>query len=189
MKNEKEIKIMLEESQYNELIEEFSPSKQIRNINFYYDDLKKTMISNGRTVRVRTIGEIMYLQLKKHIDQKGNTNISEEFCERIEILPYCINSKTIFNLSGETYPDVYLLGFMVTDRTIYTLNPQVKILLDKNVFLNNLDYEIEIEYTCKNSDLESVINILKKHSINIQNNGRIANKSYRFSEKYYNQKW
>ncbi|WP_205839987.1 CYTH domain-containing protein [Oliverpabstia intestinalis] len=183
---EKEMKIMISETQYEELIKELPSSKQIRNINFYFDDLDRQMIFNGNTVRVRANKEKMYLQFKSHIEKNGYTTVSKEFSKKLETLPYCIDSKILFELTGVRYPDVFLLGFLVTDRIICTLNSKIQIMLDKNTYLGCLDHEIEIEYTCEESELQEALKILKKYKVEISGEREIISKSCRFAQKYYN---
>ncbi len=185
MEIEKEIKVLITEYQYNEIIKKIYLPKQVQQINFYYDDLERTMIFSGKTVRIRADKDKMYLQLKRHLEKREDVIMSQEFCKKIGTIPYCICEEELYKLTGEKYPDVYLLGFLFTERSIYTVDSQIQIMLDKNVYLGCLDYELEIEYTCEDNKLDKVFSILNEFNIKILSKGKISSKSIRFVKKYY----
>lgn len=185
MEIEKEKKIMITEYQYNKVKSELCSLQQVRNMNFYYDDLERSMIFSGRTIRVRAKKEKMYLQMKRHVDKRKGMTVSEEFCKEIQVLPYHITSEELLDLTDCTYPDVFLLGFLVTDRSIFTYNSKIQFMIDKNYYLNHIDYELEVEYTCEDNEMDSVFQRLSEYGIEFENGENIS-KSYRFAKRYYN---
>jgi len=98
------------------------------------------------TVRIREINNSYLLQIKVPVNEKGSLHIKKEYEMIVNEVPKEISSDDIFNLCGIRVNSIKLIGSLQTIRKINFLDENTEICLDKNKYLNTLDYEIEIEY-------------------------------------------
>lgn len=176
---EKEYKILIPESNLH-LLEFFSPwDDSFSQINFYYDVPEQTLHDSGIVIRVRSIFENIYLQVKVSKIRNNNIFVSEEYEKQIEKVPYVITSDEINDVCNMSLlvPDVYMHGFMQTHRSCKTIYANTTLFLDINTYLANTDYEIEIEYERK-ENLNIVLDQLRKLGIDTTASG--ISKSHRF---------
>lgn len=184
MNIEKEKKITLNGNDYLRIKDIVDWDEKFVQINFYYDDIERKISNSNNTVRIRGIGNKLYLQLKIKDKKSVDGNLSTEYEKEIKFIPYSIKREEILKLSENALDvkDVFLSGFMFTERTIKKIDDNISLFLDKNSFLSINDYEMEIEYLF-DSDLLKIDNELKKLEINPQVS--LAGKSSRFYKRYY----
>lgn len=142
---EKEIKILLEENQYNNALEIFKWNKEIIQINHYYTSALTQ--EKKVTVRVRQIGDKYYLQIKAPLSRKKSLHISAESEKELMHLPKSISGEELEKLCGIELGDCKYVGELKTVRKVCNYDDNTEICLDENFYLGKTDYEIEVEYT------------------------------------------
>ena len=137
---EYEKKILLTADEYMAIILWNSKFLQepICQINHYYDTENLDMNKQGITCRIREIDGKYTATVKKH-----KTNVSECSIEESKVAVSSIDDSFFADLNVKLY------GSMKTERIIINDEPEIKIMLDKNTYLDTVDYEIEIEYSPK----------------------------------------
>lgn len=146
-------------------------------INHYYDTEKLDLYKNGDTLRIRQNDISLVLEYKKKQATYGEKRICKEFSKPVEILSKFISCPEAFDLAHKNNNFKYL-GSTTTSRIKFE-SPDVDIFFDKNYYLGNLDYEIEIE-TSENAD----ISVWKKLLNIINLKGNFHSKYERFAETY-----
>ena len=141
---ELEKKLLLTKDEYEYLLEVFEryyplnkdqPEKQI---NYYFDTDDLEMTRKNITCRVRFKNGIYEGTMKQHFPE---TDRSTE--KTIELyLDLERNEFTDMGLS--------LFGYMETERRIVMETSGCTVVLDKNKYLDTVDYELEIEYNLEN---------------------------------------
>lgn len=180
---EKEIKIILDEKQYLEVMNSFQFSESFEQINYYYAN--REIIENNITIRIREKLGQMKLQLK--IPQKTDKalHINKEYEKKVNRVLQHISKEEIYELSGlHCSNDVKLLGSLKTIRCICNTFPNVKIALDKSFYFNNIDYEIEIEYVDELSI--DIVDRLKMLDLHLDKDVNGKNKRFLSAYKKYN---
>ena len=176
---EKEIKVILSESQYNVVNDMFKWDSEVKQINHYYDNSNR--VDNGITIRVREIDEVFKLQIKLPLLKKGNVFIKREFEKDLTYVPRIIKKTELEGLvRKKKFDDVELIGDLITIRKLCHMHPNVEICLDTNLYLNTVDYELEIEFM--NEYPNDIIQKLKCNGIPFGVCG--AGKHSRFINKY-----
>lgn len=147
---EKEYKMMIDEKIYDMLTQN---QKSFHQTNFYY-----TSNSNSG-MRIREKGGKYIFTLKIRKD-----DYAEEY--EFEIPENSLDNKRIkellnnFNIKNPQY-----LGKMETQRTIIKLDDG-EICIDKNSYLNEIDYEIEYElYDASIGNNQELLTYLKKYNL------------------------
>lgn len=102
-------------------------------INHYYDTIDRKMAARNICVRIRQTDERLVGTVKK----RGKKGMSEETEFQSETLPRFI-----------TYENTLLhrLGTLVTQRTDFQIGEAATLSFDRNFYLGNSDYEIELEF-------------------------------------------
>ena len=132
---ETEIKYILTREQYYSLKTSLgNDHKQTEQINYYYDTEDEILRIHDITCRIRQKDESLTGTLKKH-GRKDGISIEKNF--KVKNLP---NQMTIEHIR------VRLMGQLITFRTEYVLSEHISLMLDKNIYLGTVDYELEIEY-------------------------------------------
>lgn len=181
MIEEKEVKILLKESEYEKLNSIFKWDKEFVQKNFYYGD-SNFLNSEDKlaTIRVREKNNILMLQVKIPILKNNSLHIKKEYEKEINYIPKCISKTELEELTGvKTFSDVFQIGVLSTSRKICSQYENIEICLDKNEYLCKTDYEIEIEY--KSEYPENIINIIKQ--LNIDTSNDIDGKNTRFIKR------
>lgn len=133
-----ERKFILSPNQYEQYFELFfqkaAPSV-ISQINYYYDDSEFSLFERNETLRVRQIGETLTLEYKHGKTRFGNVRKSKENTAAISVLPKLIKLDSL---------ETGLIGCLLTERTDF-LFEDIKVSLDKSIYLGTVDYELEIE--------------------------------------------
>ncbi|MCH5152391.1 MAG: CYTH domain-containing protein [Clostridiales bacterium] len=148
MKNiEQELKLSLDEREYRILYEQANVKPQLQtNYYFGYPSMSKEVM-----VRIRQKGSVFVLCYKRRMSQIDGVTVCDE--HEIELAPTVaqkmlrngINSDQLKQLFGVVLDDMRCLGSMDTYRTKFTLNEWV-LELDKNVYFDQVDYELECEH-------------------------------------------
>lgn len=154
-----EKKIMLHEDEYNALDSHiFSDANLIKQTNYYYDNNAFEMNKSGITVRIREIDGVYLTLMKDHSKKDSDCSV-----------------ETYYNLDYE-YNDIFLRkmglcchGKLHTERKMLVYD-NVKVFLDKNSYLDIVDYELEVEYRFgfENDAFDSInktISVLIHHDI------------------------
>lgn len=143
---EKEYKVLISEEQYQKIYEwgrEWSENSQI---NFYYYDINRKVVGEGLTIRVRSMVKGLFLQIKQKICKIGALSETNEYQKTIDMVPYIITKEEIFALSNIVIEDVYLDGWLYTERRCCRRFDGIEIALDKNIYCDTEDLELEIEF-------------------------------------------
>ena len=130
-----ELKVMLSLEEYTKILNHFVPDvKMSIHTNYYYDTSDLKMNRYGITCRIRKNSKGYIATVKNHLLKKRFKSTEHEI-----LLGNSFNDKcfTRFNL--------ILFGCMRTERAVVISN-NLKLMLDKNTYLNCTDYELEIEY-------------------------------------------
>jgi uncharacterized protein YjbK len=179
---EKEKKIILNLGQYRLLNSVFKWQNEFTQINFYYLDDNNEMVEREITIRVRIIEARIFLQIKIPIEEKGSVHIKKEYEVQLDAVPVYIKGDFIKSICNLSVPNVRLAGFLITERKIYNWNNKEQICLDRNIYLNYEDYEIEIEYE---DEIDPVLlQIILERGIELDK--KVNGKNKRFVERYYN---
>lgn len=180
MIEEKEIKILLNEEEYNKILNFFVWNKEYTQNNYYYGNLKETSAKSANTIRIREKKGKIFLQVKIRKVERGSLHIQEEYERELEDIPSVVSKLELKELTEYDFPsDVYLLGVLSTTRRECCLFPDIIICLDKNNYFEMEDYEVEIEFTQYYPS--QVIGVLKE--IGIITNRKARGKYTRFLEK------
>lgn len=144
---EKEYKKIVPKNEFEKFLKAFGYDKKVTQVNLYYtnDTIKYEF---NVSVRVRCVNGKMLLQIKEPIYINGSLNIKKEYEKNIESIEYIIRGSELNELCQKNdYDDVYLIGFLVTERFIKKIKEyECEIVFDKNNYLGKEDYEIELEY-------------------------------------------
>lgn len=181
---EKEMKILLAKEQYYDLLNVFDFEKRILQINFYYVDKKGYTNDNNITIRIRAILDKLTLQVKipyaveQSEDFSPSIHQKSEYSKMIDNIPHFISDAELYELCGQHIGNVFLAGFMVTERMEYMWNQDIKVCLDRNSYLSKCDYELEIEH--EDHIDEDLIKVINNHKISVGNS--IKGKNSRFFE-------
>lgn len=163
MNIEKEIKIVLTEDEYHVVNTIFKWDNEYEQINHYYgssDDIR--MKTN--TYRVREKEGKVKLQLKIPEKYEGSLHIKNEYEKEILVIPDVLRKEELEEMTGLLFlEDKSYIGKLVTWRKQCLQYKGIEICLDKNEYLNKIDYEIEIEY--KDDYPRGVIDILESYGI------------------------
>lgn len=132
---EYEKKVLLTEKEYNILKKTAREDLPVHQINYYYDTDDLKMHRQGITCRIREKNNICVATIKEH--HSGSRECSTE------------TSKTATDPSDTSLfpePDIKLQGQLITERIFLMRENDISVMLDRNLYHNIVDYELEIEY-------------------------------------------
>ena len=133
-----ERKFMLSHAQYEAYCSLLSlkilPSVTLQ-MNYYYDNSEFVLFERYETLRVRQKGENLTIEYKHSKRQYGDVRKSEENATAIFAFPGRIILGSI---------EAIMIGCLLTERTDFLFG-DIKVSLDKSVYLGIVDYELEIE--------------------------------------------
>ena len=133
---EYEKKIMLTADEYNAIVmhaQKTNPAK--KQVNYYFDTNDLAMLKKGITCRIREKDGKYKATIKYHDTEHPDFSTEEDLVEKSEFDPQ------IFNAIGLRYQ-----GMLVTERTIIHKDTFCEMVLDRNVYLEHTDFELEVEY-------------------------------------------
>lgn len=180
-----EKKIMLTRAEYDFLTDHYvTDGCLIHQINYYYDTDDYDMNSQHVTCRIRESGGRCISTIKAH--NCMNRDYSQE------------NSRIVRDQWDSSRFDLLGLkfqGILTTYRTKTTPEYGIEVMVDRNLYLDSEDYELEIEYfeACENCALLYIIDLAKE----LEHNGIISNrlsfikrigKGKRKSERFFDRK-
>lgn len=133
---EYEKKIPLSYDEYIRLLNlsNSSPNTVVQT-NYYYDTDDYKMNNQGITCRIREIKGRFVATIKDHICK--DSEFSVENTRSVS----CATDDSFFRSLG-----IKLQGSLVTERTVISSNMGVIAVVDKNMYLDMTDYELEVEY-------------------------------------------
>lgn len=166
-----EAKVLITKDSYEKVLEHFTHliSKQFTQINYYIDSEKETLRKHGVGLRIRQIYNSYEITLK--------TPMSEGLLEKTESITLeqynDMQEKRIFpDTKIKTF--LIMLGFDVNElfilTTLKTLRSDIKMptysfSIDKNIYSNIVDYELEREGNNAQQALSDLIEICKDANI------------------------
>ena len=137
MEKENEFKLMLVENEYNYLMSIFRSIvvKSGLQTNYYYDTMDGLLRKENVTVRVRQTADKLEGTVKRHLSAMGD---STEDHFPVSKVPQAIML--------DHYP-VWIRGALHTRRTVFRVCEGITMMLDKNTYLDVIDYELEVEFS------------------------------------------
>lgn len=169
-KVEKEFKMLLDQTQYQKISENEDFKLEIQD-NYYFDTKKASM-----ALRIRNVEDIYILTLKKYENNKlfeYEFRVDDQYIDHPKILDY-------LKIHGINEKPKYL-GLMQTSRYYLKLN-KGEIALDRCLYLDKIDYEIEYEVFQEKDDHQELVTFLDKYKIKYIENKK--SKFQRFMEVY-----
>lgn len=174
---EYEKKMLLEKDEF-ELIDRFLASaggEISEHINYYFDTPEDKFRTSNTTCRVRQCEDELCGTLKHHTCLDGDC-ISDEDSFDVDEL------KSNFDIGHDR---VSMKGQMYTRRREIKITPDITLMLDRNIYLGTIDYELEIEYELSSeSEVEGIVAFIEK-ALKRKNVGLPESKSERFFKQLY----
>ena len=125
-------------------------TETIKQTNYYYDTESFEMNKRGITCRIRAKNGIYKATVKKH-------NFTEKDCS----IEKTIEVSSVFDDGFFINKGLKFCGCLTTERTVIHSDDYCQLVIDKNSYLNTIDYELEIEY--KSAYETSAISVLKRY--------------------------
>lgn len=149
-------------------------SNRILQINYYYDTEEGYFRSNRTTCRIRQKDQELLGTLKRHgVGENTDCSMEERFA--VQALPYG------FEVDNRR---VLLQGVLITDRQEVKVCDGVCLVLDKNTYLGETDYEIEVEYTKDKAQIAEGMMVMLENLIGItRSDSTSQSKADRFFHK------
>ena len=166
-----EAKVLLLKDEYNAIIEKLNLQKyrKIKQTNHYIDTPDRYLKKNGIALRIREKDEELELTLKTPLSEgllEKNENISwrdfENLSER-QIFPDG-NIRKFLLILGVKVSDLKVLTSLCTER-IHVEFEGFGLALDKNIYSNIVDYELEVESSSIERAQQEIENILNECDI------------------------
>lgn len=142
---EKEIKIMMNEEEYNKALALFKLDKVIVQKNHYYSC--EVSFRRNITIRIREIGNKFFLQVKVPVSEERNLSVKREYEAEVNGVTPVIAAQKLYELTGTEFDEARYMGILETHRSICRPNSHTEICIDRNIYFGIVDYELEIEYT------------------------------------------
>ncbi|MBL6441050.1 CYTH domain-containing protein [Streptococcus suis] len=177
---EQEYKVIINYEQYQKFKNLLFFSEERIQKNYYYDTRDFYFSDRGFTIRIRHIeGKFPKMQIKQSLDSNVNgVKRNREYEKNITTIPNTISIDILEEMTGEkfdfSYNEVTNLGCLITTRLICNMKG-CEIALDKNEYLNRVDYELEIEF---NNDNKSALELLKFLELKVQDSTLGKNKRF-----------
>ena len=186
---EYEKKILLTAKEYETIVSKFCKQLQSKQqINYYFDTDDLDMNKKGITCRIRLKDGVYTTTVKRH-------DFKDQDCSFEEV----ISEKTEFDAEYFKKLNLKLQGKLITERTILYKDSFCEAVIDRNTYLEQTDFELEIEYSKKHKEkafmfLTDVARTLEANKIlsNVEEFlnrvGQNKSKSQRFFERKYKNK-
>ncbi|WDV44726.1 CYTH domain-containing protein [Clostridiaceae bacterium M8S5] len=162
---EKELKYLISAKDYKilrtYLKNNHIKEESIEQINYYIDSYNNIMNKSKMSSRIRKIGDGKFeFTIKRKLKYEGsNIHIKEEYNKKItyEEMMEIKASRDIFNIPAikkfineninnfNINECVMVIGELKTVRELYKFDEFDTIIIDKSTYLDNVDYEIEVE--------------------------------------------
>ena len=174
---ELETKKLLTKATFHKLAELFNhlPIEQFTQINYYYDTENELFRKQNTTCRIRQIGNYLKGTKKTHAMKENSMySVEQSFIPTDFTESFVIDNERVF-----------LKGQMTTERMIVPLAPDINLMLDQNMYLGTVDYELELEFSQEYK--AEVVGMMKliDSIINIHEFSPSLSKSERFFERLH----
>lgn len=138
-----ERKYLLSKSEYETICNSFAfPIDKSRHENYYYDTSDLKMNEKGITCRIRKKDNMSISTIKNHRTMEKDCSIE---CSG--------RSSPIFDDSRFIQMGLLLQGVLTTERSVLYKDDSCEIVVDRNAYLGEMDYELEIEYNYGKEDI------------------------------------
>ena len=104
--------------------------------NYYFDNDDLSMNEKGITCRIRAKDGKYKATIKNHNAEHPDCSVEVDLVEKTEFDPQ------IFNVFG-----LHHQGVLITDRVVMHKDSVCEMVLDRNTYLDNTDFELEVEYS------------------------------------------
>lgn len=165
---ERELKILLTQDQYHQLLETYHFQKPIKQVNTYFD-YRDELKNSGSALRIRSLKDQNLLTLKRPLDAITKKEYEYPVPDNnLDQVP-----ENIWKQIKQYVPEKSQLQPIATFTTYRSLliTDQGEFCLDKNVFSNKIDYELEYEYKSEHNGIEVLNNFLKPIGLTYTKNG------------------
>lgn len=132
---EYEKKVLLTKEEYSALIGLKDEVLNEEQTNYYFDTNSFDMNRKGITCRIRQKDGIYKATVKHHDTVYSGRSTEEDIYEGSE-----------YNASFFEALGLHIQGELITIRALLFTDPYCEIVLDKNAYLGDMDFEIEVEY-------------------------------------------
>lgn len=160
---ERELKLLINEGVYNELLHSYDFHNPITQTNTYFDTENQDVKKQRGAVRIRTIQDKKIFTLKIRKDEythyEFEKEISAENINEIED-PEILNWFKHYQIPKNLHPT----ASFTTLRNVYVFE-NGELCLDKTHYKNHTDYEIEYEYTSDHDGIHFFNSILEKYGL------------------------
>ncbi len=174
---EYEKKVLLTAKEYETIVSKFCENLQSKcQINYYFDTDDLDMNKKGITCRIRLKDGVYTTTVKKHNYEHHDCSFEET-----------ISKKTEFDAEYFKKLNLKLQGELITERIILYKNSYFEIVIDRNYYLEHIDYELEIEYSegyeeKANRIMSDIAKLLENANKFSNRIGKVKSKSQRFFE-------
>lgn len=147
---ETELKSIIDRETYQKVKEAFKWQSVKTQTNYYYTDREDALREKRIMVRVREVDGRFALQVKLHKNENSPMQICDEREFEIDSAPDIIDTTTAKKITGEDVGELYKMGSAKTKRRTFTRSGS-ELCLDKTVYFDKTDYEVEVEFEEKMS--------------------------------------
>lgn len=171
-----EFKSMISEENYNKLIKMFDLEENIfHQVNYYFDSDDFYLKNNHMALRIRNKGTSFKFTMKSPYE--GNIREDSIFLDRDEALSYIDNGLNLTELYGIDI-NANVKACLETYRAITPFKGG-KLFIDKAVYCNKTDYEIEYEVDEREEGLKIFRSFLDENNIPYSYEGHKINRCYK----------
>lgn len=165
---ERELKLLIQKSEYENIINSYDFSNPRIQKNVYYDTPSNEIKNQGGAMRIRTINDHHFFTLKLKKDKITHYEYEKEIdTDNIENIKDLEVLNWIHSLHLQE-PLIPIVSFE-TERRMWITN-QAEICADKNTFGDMIDYEIEYEYRIDHDGIQVFNDLLKPFGLQYEKN-------------------
>lgn len=166
---EKELKILITKDQYEKLLHSNTFDEVIEQTNTYYDDDEGNLRSRSSAFRKRVTDSAVYYTLKRPLNENTKYEAEEKHPADDQS-----DLQTVFDRLNETdiplSSDLHQVAQFHTTRNLIR-TPEAEICLDKTVYPNHTDYEVEYEYMTNHDGIQKFNEFLNPVHMKYEKNG------------------
>ncbi len=180
---ETELKSIIDERTYQKVKEAFNWQSVKTQTNYYYTDADGILRQKRIMTRVREVDGKFVIQVKLHKNENSPMQICDEREYETEDAPDVIDAETAKRITGEDVGELYKMGSAKTKRRSFYRNGS-ELCLDKTVYYDNTDYEVEVEFEGK----MSAEILMRLTMLGVEFNKNCVGKFSRFLKEYEKRK-
>ena len=143
---EKEYKCLIDEETYKKTEDAYKWDSVKNQTNNYYAAETDILAKNRITVRIREKDGVYKIQVKRHKNEESALHISEELEFDSDGAPDIIDAQKAREITGVETGALKKIGALTTLRHSFMWDKYTEICLDKSIYLDRSDYELEVEY-------------------------------------------